>query len=288
MASAGLEAELKCAICLSIYTDPVTLSCGHNFCRDCIQNAFRRQAQNPGVYSCPQCRAAFGGRPALQKNTALSNIVEVHLPRVQEGNSAEPCPLHGNRVEYYCFKDTACICASCIIEDYHRGHQVMSLTEAPGKKIQELTGFLEQMVLTDYPERKIQHLREQRQKVQDQASAMKQSVNILFQDISDRLAELKRSLMSKISEQERHVSNSISTQIQHLESNRDEIFCMRLQAGEIFEGVDVASILQIDFSDLTNVTANRSEDLDEGPVWEALRNGLDTLITDVKNGYLNH
>ncbi|XP_059988882.1 E3 ubiquitin-protein ligase TRIM65 isoform X3 [Lagenorhynchus albirostris] len=38
MAAPWLEDRLTCAICLGLYRDPVTLFCGHNFCRACIQD----------------------------------------------------------------------------------------------------------------------------------------------------------------------------------------------------------------------------------------------------------
>ncbi|XP_029977961.1 tripartite motif-containing protein 35-like [Sphaeramia orbicularis] len=44
--------DLSCAICFNIYTDPVTLQCGHNFCKTCVQDHWRRKASR----KCPLCR----------------------------------------------------------------------------------------------------------------------------------------------------------------------------------------------------------------------------------------
>ncbi|XP_063786172.1 E3 ubiquitin/ISG15 ligase TRIM25-like isoform X2 [Pseudophryne corroboree] len=74
MASADLRQELDCSICLTIYTDPVTLRCGHNFCRGCIAGALDAE-EGSGVYSCPECREEFPERPALIRNITLCNIV---------------------------------------------------------------------------------------------------------------------------------------------------------------------------------------------------------------------
>ncbi|XP_075061389.1 E3 ubiquitin/ISG15 ligase TRIM25-like [Mixophyes fleayi] len=74
MASADLRKELDCSICLNIYTDPVTLTCGHNFCRDCIDRVLDSQEVS-GVYTCPECRAECQERPVLQRNITLCNIV---------------------------------------------------------------------------------------------------------------------------------------------------------------------------------------------------------------------
>ncbi|XP_072001091.1 E3 ubiquitin/ISG15 ligase TRIM25-like [Engystomops pustulosus] len=78
MASAGLGKELECSICLSLYTDPVTLRCGHNFCRVCIEQVLNTQ-DGSGVYSCPECRTEFQERPGLQRNITLRNVVENFL-----------------------------------------------------------------------------------------------------------------------------------------------------------------------------------------------------------------
>ncbi|XP_069591008.1 E3 ubiquitin/ISG15 ligase TRIM25-like [Ranitomeya imitator] len=75
MASAELRDELNCSICLSLYTDPVSLRCGHNFCRSCIVSVLDAQ-EAAGGYSCPDCRAEYPERPDLEKNRKLRNIVE--------------------------------------------------------------------------------------------------------------------------------------------------------------------------------------------------------------------
>ncbi|XP_040211112.1 E3 ubiquitin-protein ligase TRIM39-like [Rana temporaria] len=75
MASADLRQELDCSICLDIYTDPVMLSCGHNFCQVCIDRVLDTQ-EGSGDYSCPQCRKRSRSRPTLQRNITLRNIVE--------------------------------------------------------------------------------------------------------------------------------------------------------------------------------------------------------------------
>ncbi|XP_075199992.1 E3 ubiquitin/ISG15 ligase TRIM25-like [Anomaloglossus baeobatrachus] len=75
MASADLRDELLCSICLSSYTDPVMLRCGHKFCRVCINRVLDIQDES-GVYSCPECRERFQERPALMRNIALRNIME--------------------------------------------------------------------------------------------------------------------------------------------------------------------------------------------------------------------
>ncbi|XP_069619160.1 E3 ubiquitin/ISG15 ligase TRIM25-like [Ranitomeya imitator] len=107
MASAGLRKELECSICLSLYTDPVTLRCGHNFCRVCIDQVLNTRDES-GDYSCPECREMFRRRPALIRNITLSNVVENFL-------STEP---HQEEITgiccTYCFHSPVPAVKSCL------------------------------------------------------------------------------------------------------------------------------------------------------------------------------
>ncbi|XP_068109007.1 E3 ubiquitin/ISG15 ligase TRIM25-like [Hyperolius riggenbachi] len=75
MASADVTAELRCSICMEIYRDPVTLPCGHNFCRGCITQAWDHQ-KHLQEYKCPECQKIYSKRPELVRNTTLHNICE--------------------------------------------------------------------------------------------------------------------------------------------------------------------------------------------------------------------
>ncbi|XP_005800000.1 E3 ubiquitin/ISG15 ligase TRIM25-like [Xiphophorus maculatus] len=67
--------QFNCSICLDVLKNPVTIPCGHSYCSDCIQN-YWDQDDFLGVFVCPQCRQSFSPRPALARNTMLTDVVE--------------------------------------------------------------------------------------------------------------------------------------------------------------------------------------------------------------------
>uniref|UniRef100_A0A3Q3NHA3 RING-type domain-containing protein n=1 Tax=Mastacembelus armatus TaxID=205130 RepID=A0A3Q3NHA3_9TELE len=51
-----------CALCQDVLKDPVSTSCGHWFCRQCI-TLYWEQSSSPGDCPCPQC----GERPRTSR-----------------------------------------------------------------------------------------------------------------------------------------------------------------------------------------------------------------------------
>uniref|UniRef100_A0A3B4C7D0 E3 ubiquitin/ISG15 ligase TRIM25-like n=1 Tax=Pygocentrus nattereri TaxID=42514 RepID=A0A3B4C7D0_PYGNA len=76
MAEANVSVDqFSCPVCLELLKDPVTVACGHSFCKVCINDCWD-QEDLKGVYSCPQCRRSFAQRPVVGKNTMLAEVVE--------------------------------------------------------------------------------------------------------------------------------------------------------------------------------------------------------------------
>uniref|UniRef100_A0A8C5N4Z5 RING-type domain-containing protein n=1 Tax=Leptobrachium leishanense TaxID=445787 RepID=A0A8C5N4Z5_9ANUR len=92
MASVNLKAEVTCPLCKDIYTDPVTLTCGHSYCRLCITKTWDNQEE--GESSCPECRYRFRERSELKRNLRLCNIAEIPAVRTCLLCEASMCENH--------------------------------------------------------------------------------------------------------------------------------------------------------------------------------------------------
>ncbi|XP_030280699.1 E3 ubiquitin-protein ligase TRIM39-like isoform X1 [Sparus aurata] len=81
------EDQFLCSICLDVFTDPVAIPCGHNFCKTCITKHWDINVP----CQCPNCKEVFNIRPKLQVNTFISEMA-AHSSEQQVSKPGEvPC-----------------------------------------------------------------------------------------------------------------------------------------------------------------------------------------------------
>ncbi|XP_053189694.1 E3 ubiquitin-protein ligase TRIM39-like isoform X2 [Scomber japonicus] len=83
------EDQFRCSICLDVFTDPVSTPCGHNFCKDCINEHWNSNVQ----YLCPMCKETFYTRPKLHINTFISEMVSHSSSEQQAAKPEVPCDV---------------------------------------------------------------------------------------------------------------------------------------------------------------------------------------------------
>uniref|UniRef100_A0A8C5Q224 Uncharacterized protein n=1 Tax=Leptobrachium leishanense TaxID=445787 RepID=A0A8C5Q224_9ANUR len=248
MASVDLRDELTCSICLNIYTFPVTLTCGHSFCRTCIGDVM--DTQETRGYSCPECRDMFETKPDLKRNLRLNNIAETSLcdKHLKKHSKSEEhnrkCSVHNEILKYYCCKDAACICVSCRLDGEHRGHQVETLNEASEKKKETLRNILQK--LTSQRE-------EQEEQVSLRVSYLIRQLEIKKEELSRKMGDIKELC---------DMADPL-TVLQGRESDRAD-YC------EAEEDTERYDIMFHDFGDL-----------DVGLISETLHSGLTGIVTRI-------
>ncbi|XP_065419054.1 tripartite motif-containing protein 10-like [Chrysemys picta bellii] len=128
-----IQEETKCPICLQYLTDPVTIDCGHNFCRVCItQHCETWTEGDHDPLCCPSCKAIIRNR-TLQNNYQLANIVKTIKKLDLKPGKENLCERHSKALDLFCDKDGEAVCVVCWRSPEHRSHPVLLMEEAAQK-----------------------------------------------------------------------------------------------------------------------------------------------------------
>ncbi|XP_017365883.1 tripartite motif-containing protein 43 [Cebus imitator] len=118
----AFQKELTCVICLNYLVDPVTIGCGHSFCRPCLCLSWEGD-RNPA--NCPAC-----GEPSHQKdfkpNIFLKNLVTIARKAcLWQFLSSEKqiCGTHREIKKMFCDTDKSLLCSLCSDSEKHRAHK---------------------------------------------------------------------------------------------------------------------------------------------------------------------
>ncbi|KAG7460336.1 NLRC3-like isoform X2 [Solea senegalensis] len=130
------EQTSRCPLCQDVLKDPVSTSCGHQFCRHCI-SSYWDQSGPPGDSCCPQCgkRPRTGRGPQSIPDVGLQKVLDEHkislrsrFEHVTEGTEGTGSRTLLNRIftELYITEGQS--------EEVNTQHEVMQLETTSKKK----------------------------------------------------------------------------------------------------------------------------------------------------------
>uniref|UniRef100_A0A8C0HGF5 Zinc finger protein RFP-like n=1 Tax=Chelonoidis abingdonii TaxID=106734 RepID=A0A8C0HGF5_CHEAB len=216
----SLQKEATCPICQEYFTEPVTLECGHNFCRACISQCWEGSDTD---ISCPQCRETVQRRN-LRPNRQLANMVEIaKLLSLQAAKGAGEdglCGEHLETLKLFCEEDQTPICIVCERSRAHHAHTLVSIQEAAQEYKERIQAQLK--TLRDERE-KLLRLKVTGEGKSQEYLVGRQKIVSEFQQLRKFLKEQKRLLLAqleKLDEEIVRIQNEnvskLSKQISHL------------------------------------------------------------------------
>ncbi|XP_066243131.1 tripartite motif-containing protein 75-like [Saccopteryx leptura] len=215
-ALAGLQAEVNCPICLDDLRDPVTIECGHNFCRSCIQRSW---ADLRGRFPCPVCRHPCQERH-LRSNTQLERMIDIakllQVIRSKKKRQEERhlCRKHNQVLTLFCEEDLEVLCPLCAQPPDHEGHQVRPMQEAASHHRQRLSSYIEPLKQQVADVQKLISIQskkplELREKVEHQRLELLSE----FEHLRQFLEQDQKAVLSRLANEEKAIQKKLSTNI---------------------------------------------------------------------------
>nr|KAF6343819.1 hypothetical protein mPipKuh1_018038 [Pipistrellus kuhlii] len=123
------QKELICSICRNYFIDPITINCGHSFCRPC----FNLNWPNRSVLAyCSECRKAIQKREFHTNVTLKEMVLIVRQASLWQflRSRNNRCRIHMEARQIFCEDQRSLFCLHCSTSQQHGAHRHGSVEEA--------------------------------------------------------------------------------------------------------------------------------------------------------------
>uniref|UniRef100_A0A4W3GTL0 Uncharacterized protein n=1 Tax=Callorhinchus milii TaxID=7868 RepID=A0A4W3GTL0_CALMI len=198
-----LTEELKCSVCLELFTDPVTLDCGHNFCRSCISQSW----ENRESKACPECRTVFANSN-MRGNWALARLAEkarrLNISPVKTERKLH-CEEHQEELKLFCETDKKLMCVICRDAREHRHHSFIPVAESIGRSLIQFSVSLIKIFLTE------------------QADILQNHITAEFAKMHQSLTDREQREIRELRQREEEVLHRMEKNLRQIQSKLDSV-----------------------------------------------------------------
>ena len=207
----SLEEELKCPLCLDIFTEPKKLKCDHVVCLQCLEELVKKSR---GCVSCPVCRdtTRLEGSSTSQFPVAhqVNRLIDIYNKTLQEQSASTKdnkesqiptCSVHTTQpLALYCETCQKAVCRDCFITSCSvKKHECGYLEDMAKKQKNKLEKMLkpvekiqEEMVTTLFT------LSEVNEELERKEQKQLEEINSGFASISLNLAKEKERITTEV------------------------------------------------------------------------------------------
>ncbi|XP_038671645.1 zinc-binding protein A33-like [Scyliorhinus canicula] len=217
----SLSEDLICPICLDFFTDPVSLECGHNFCRSCITQCWEKER-----ISCPDCRQEFPERN-LTGSWALVNLAEKARKLKLNGKEKESklhCEEHQEELKLFCETDKKLICLICRDSRKHKSHNFLPILEAVEIYKDGVKSSLDS--LTQKKSTVLEMEQQQKQKISQirkQSVSLQSHITSEFTKMHQILTEIEQRFIRDLREEEEKILKPMEENLCEIQENLNSI-----------------------------------------------------------------
>ncbi|XP_076024076.1 uncharacterized protein LOC143014166 [Genypterus blacodes] len=263
MASASYTEDLTCSVCLTLFTDPVSLLCGHSFCRNCITVCLSTQDQ------CPQCRTNVPTEEGfLPTNHILKSLAEkakeAEKRRKEKGSETAEvsewfCEEHEEKFKLFCVTEQQLACVICRDGERHEGHKFKPIKEAAVSLRAELEGFLKQVSGDIHEiESKATTQKAEITKTQERSNQLMTQVSQQFEEMYQFMKKKEEEIKHELKKKEIHAVEEMSKSLNDIERALSESRELEEKMTSVLEVTHSERFLKNWTEDSNLITAKRS------------------------------
>ncbi|XP_018423892.1 PREDICTED: tripartite motif-containing protein 65 [Nanorana parkeri] len=243
----NLKNSLSCSICLELFTNPLTLSCGHTFCQTCIHGHWDSLQPQQDIF-CPECRVVFPQRPEPQKNVSLHNVLEdlkkleikkvLLVPMLTESGpkgARTVCQEHNQELTFYCLTEKRCICCKCLAKSC-RGHNFEDLEEQSEKEKKKLSrDFEANGHKKENVEKELDEWKGKSQNIKDFHDTLVSRMVTKFDQVRKTLEECQTLVVESVRCKEKAALAQVSDHLQLLQQHLQDLNKYHVEAEQLLD-----------------------------------------------------